>query len=674
MNPTPHADPESRAAYLRKQLHYHNHRYFVLDDPVISDAEYDRLMAELIAIEALYPALRSPDSPTLRVGSPPLEKFEAVRHSTPMMSLDKGFTEMDVARFDQRVRKLLGSGEPVMYTAEPKIDGVAVSLTYDGGVLALAATRGDGETGEVITANVKTIPTIPLRLAAPMAVSLPKILEVRGEIFISKANFASLNKERLEAGQPLFANPRNAAAGSLRQLDSRITAGRPLEMFVYGVADYQALGLGSHGRTLELLKAVGFRVNPLALFDANLDGVLCYYREMEGKRLDLPYEIDGVVVKVDAVDQQRRLGATAKSPRWALALKFKALQERSQVLDIQVQVGRTGVLTPVAILNPVSVAGVTVSRATLHNEDEIAKKDIRIGDHVLIQRAGDVIPEIVKVITDLRAGDERKFVMPANCPACGSPTVREMGEAATRCVNIACPAQIKGNIRHFVAKAAFDMDGLGEKLIDQLVDRGLVASCADLFALTAEQLKDLDRMGQKSAENIIAAILNSRCVSFPRFIYALGIRNVGEHTAGLIAARFQGMDAVMAAKAPDFEAIEGVGPVAAQSLVDFFSSEKNRETIGRLLASGVTIQHDRPESGSRNLEGRRFVLTGTLASMTRDEAKKRIEKAGGQVSASVSGKIDYVVAGDAPGSKLDKARALGVRVIDEAGFEALLQP
>lgn len=671
----PSADPPAdssaiRAEYLREQIHYHNHRYFVLDDPVISDAEYDRLMKELIAIETIRPDLVQHDSPTLRVGAPPLEKFDTVRHRSPMMSLDKGFSAEDLQAFDQRVRKLLQSEAPVLYTAEPKIDGIAVALAYENGVLVTAATRGDGETGEVITENVRTIPTVPLKLSSEIPV--PALLEVRGEIFISKANFAKLNEQRAREGQPVFANPRNAAAGSLRQLDSSVTAGRPLEMYVYNISDSRSLSSDSHGEVLGMLSKMGFRTNPLIRSRTTLEEALAYYRELDAARLSLPYEIDGVVVKVDRFSDQERLGATARSPRWALALKFQALQERTVVEDILVQVGRTGALTPVAVLAPVQVGGVTVSRATLHNDDEIARKDVRIGDKVFVQRAGDVIPEVVKVVTEARTGNERKFIMPSVCPVCGSPVSRTEGEAVTRCVNISCPAQIKGNIRHFASKAAFDMDGLGEKLIDQLVDKGMVAGPSDLFSLTVDGLRDLDRMGEKSARNIITAIEKSKAVPFSRFLFALGIRNVGDHAASLIADRFADLDAVLSASMADFEAIEGVGPVAARSIVDFFLRDNNREAIRRLIDSGVEIQYAGPSSGSMHLKGLTFVLTGTLGTLTRSEAKKKIEEAGGKVASSISAKTDYLVAGDSPGSKHDKAAALGVKIIGEPEFRHLL--
>ncbi len=676
---TPKVDPEieRRIERLRQALHEHNHRYFVLDDPVISDAEYDRLMQELIALEHAWPRYSSPDSPSARVGSPPLEKFETVPHTVPMMSLDKGFTEADLLSFDERVRKLLKTEEKIVYTAEPKIDGVAVELVYEKGVLRLASTRGDGITGEVITANVKTIQTVPMRLPSESRRQIPDLLEVRGEIFIRRDNFKRLNEKRAEENLPLFANPRNAAAGSLRQLDSAVTATRPLEIFIYNVSDPKVLETTSQADTLAALKDLGFRINPLILTRADLHEVVDYFRKLDEKRQGLPYEIDGMVVKVDAFRQQEILGSTSRSPRWALAVKFKALQERTRILDIQVQVGRTGALTPVAHLAPVNVGGAMVSRATLHNEDEIRKKDIRIRDRVFVQRAGDVIPEVVKVIADARDGSERPFVMPEKCPVCGSETVRIQGEAVTRCINASCPAQVKGNLRHFAGKGAFDIDGLGEKLIDQLVDLKMVRSYADLFALTPDVLKDLDRMGEKSAQNIIAAIQSSKTIGLSRFLYALGIRHVGEHSARLIAAAFGGLEAVRTAEKADFEGIEGIGPVVAESIADFFAQPENRETLDRLLQRGIIIEKalaaGEGNGNAARLAGQSFVLTGKLAAMTRSEAKALIEAAGGTVTSSVSSKTRYLVAGEDPGSKLEKARKAGVEIIDETAFKKLVE-
>ena len=664
---------EKRIEFLRKELHQHNHRYFVLDDPVISDAAYDRLMKELIALETEWPRYFRPDSPSTRVGSPPLDKFETVAHSVPMMSLDKGFHEQDLESFDQRIRKTLTVPETIKYTAEPKIDGVAVELVYENGGLVLASTRGDGVFGEVITANVKTIKTVPIRLEKKSDFNIPDKLEVRGEIFISKNNFKKLNDERTGQNLPAFANPRNAAAGSLRQLDSAETARRPLEIYVYNVSDPAAIATDSQAETLETLKLLGFRVNPLILEKASIAEVIQYYRNLDAQRTDLPYEIDGVVVKVDSFRDQQILGATSRSPRWALAIKFRAIQERTRITDIQVQVGRTGALTPVAYLAPVNVGGAMVSRATLHNEDEIRKKDIRIGDMVFIQRAGDVIPEVVKVIESERNGTETPFVMPSECPVCGSETVRIQGEAVTRCININCPAQVKGNIKHFAAKGAFDIDGLGAKLIDQLVDKNLIQSYADLFDLSVDVLKDLDRMGEKSAQNIVDAIEESKTISFARFLYGLGIRHVGEHIARLIAAAFDDISTIMAAKRSNFEAIEGVGPVVADSIADFFAQERNRDTVDRLFKTGVVIEKEKMPAGLKThpFAGKTFVLTGKLDSMTRAAAKALIESLGGSVGSGITGRTDYLVAGEAPGSKLEKAKQANIQIIGESELKEM---
>ena len=663
---------ERRIVYLRQELHQHNHRYFVLDDPVISDAEFDRMMKELIELEESWPQFLSPDSPTARVGSLPLDKFDSVEHSFPMMSLDKGFNEQDLASFDKRIRKMLNTDTDIFYTAEPKIDGVAVELVYQNGTLAMASTRGDGVTGEVITANVKTIQTVPLQLQQNKLLPVPALLEVRGEVFISKKNFKSLNEERANQKLPLFANPRNAAAGSLRQLDSSITAQRPLEIYIYNVSDAAVVQTDSQAGTLQKLKQLGFRINPLILAKAPLSEIIEYFRDLDARRLELAYEIDGMVVKVDRFKDQHVLGVTSRSPRWAIAIKFKALQERTRVLGIQVQVGRTGALTPVAHLGPVNVAGVMVSRATLHNADGVVKKDVRIGDMVFVQRAGDVIPEVVKVITSSRNGSERQFVMPSVCPVCGMPVFRDEEEAVTRCVNDECPAIIKGNIKHFAAKGALDIDGLGDKLIDQLVDRQLIFSYADLFALNIEVLKDLDRMGEKSAQNIVVAIENSKQISFARFLFALGIRHAGEHIARILAAEFKDIESIYVATAETLEAIEGIGPIVAHSIVDFFAQGKNRDTIDQLIKSGITLKKDNAVKGDALLTGMTFVLTGKLETMTRSHAKKLIEGAGGSVTGSVSSKTDYLVAGDSPGSKFDKAKALGVQIISESDFQNLL--
>jgi len=658
---------------LRQALHHHNYRYYVLDDPEISDAEYDRFMNELIALERRHPRLVTPDSPSQRVGAPPLDKFESVPHAVPMLSLDNGFEEEDIFEFDRRVRRLLQVDGPVLYTAEPKMDGVAVELVYEEGVLKTASTRGDGVTGERITANVRTIRSVPLLLNRSSANRIPSLLEVRGEVFIGLRGFQRLNEERRKRELPPFANPRNAAAGSLRQLDSRITAERPLEIFFYGIGTMRDLAPQTHGELLEILRSLGLRTNPLVRSPITIAEAVDYYQKLAERRLGLEYDIDGVVVKVDDIDAQQRLGATSRSPRWAIAYKFSAVQETTRLLGIEVQVGRTGALTPVAKLEPVSIGGVTVRRATLHNEDEIRRKDIRIGDRVLVQRAGDVIPEVVKVIDSARNGMERAFDFPERCPACGSRAVRMQGEAVSRCMNSRCEAQLKERIRHFGSKAAFDIDGLGEKLVDQLVEKGLVKTYADLFRLDAETLSRLDRMGEKSAENLIAALEAGKRVLLSRFIYALGIRHVGEHVASILADRFGNLDKWIAAPEDELAAVDGVGPVIAASIRAFFGRHENREVVEQLKDAGVKIHHEKKETDLGGLAGKVFVLTGALSGMTRDDAKRRIEAAGGKVTGSVSGKTDYLVVGGEPGSKLERAQRLGVEILNEEAFEALFK-
>jgi len=660
-----------RIEELREALHRHNYRYYVLDDPEISDAEYDRLMLELIKLETDYPELSSPDSPSLRVGAPPLEKFETVEHSLPMLSLENGFNDSDIMEFDRRIKRNLNIDGDIVYTAEPKLDGVAVELVYENGRLITASTRGDGFSGELITSNVKTIRSVPLRLHNEKENAIPSLLEVRGEVFIAKEAFKSLNNERLAENLPTFANPRNAAAGSLRQLDSKITAKRPLEIFFYGVGSVAGLVLASHWETLNALQKFGFRINPHIRPKITVEKAIECYRELSEKRHLLPYDIDGMVIKVDSLSFQRRLGATSRSPRWAIAYKFKAIQETTRIVNIDVQVGRTGTLTPVAHLVPVKVGGVTVSRATLHNEDEIKRKDIKIGDTVLVQRAGDVIPEVVKVITSKRTGEEKTFEMPTSCPVCNASVVRSEKEVALRCVNTACPAQVKERIKHFASKGAFDIDGLGDKLIDQLVDKDLLFSYADIFRLTKETLKNLERMGSKSATNIIRAIEDSRKISLNRFIYALGIRHVGEHVAGVLANALKGMDKLMCATPDELEAIEGVGPVVAESIAGFFRQNENRKIVKDMIAGGIQIFRDVDQKAGV-LAGKVFVLTGTLETLTRDDAKNAIERAGGKVTGSVSRNTDYLVAGASPGSKLKRAEELGVAIIDEKTLKRLM--
>ncbi|MBW1678209.1 MAG: NAD-dependent DNA ligase LigA [Deltaproteobacteria bacterium] len=656
-----------RAAELREALHRHNYLYYVLDEPEISDAEYDRLMQELIALETAHPELIEPDSPTQRVGALPLEKFETVAHTIPMLSLENAFGKEEVLAFDQRVRRFLNRDWPLVYTAEPKMDGVAVELVYENGRLVEASTRGDGYTGELITLNIRTIKMVPLVLLDTVSVTIPSRLEVRGEVFIPVEAFKQLNKERLDKDEPAFANPRNAAAGSLRQLDSRITATRPLDIFCYGVGMVTDVEFASHWEILQSLKALGFRVNPHIKARATIEEILVYYKDLLDRRHEFPYEMDGVVIKVDDLALQRKLGEKSRSPRWALAYKFPATQETTRVVKIDVQVGRTGALTPVAHLEPVSVGGVTVSRATLHNEDEIKKKDIRMGDTVLIQRAGDVIPEVIKVITTKRTGVEQPFRMPATCPVCGAKVVRLEQEAVSRCVNANCPAQVKERIKHFASKGAFDIDGMGDKLVGQMVDKGLVKSYADLFFLDKATTAGLERMGEKSAQNLMDAMAKSKQISLARFVYALGIRHVGEHIAHVLARTFESLKALMAATAEELVAVDEIGPQVSQSVRAFFENPENQRNIERMVEAGVTLETEEGAT-KETLAGKTFVLTGALDSMMRSQAKARIEALGGKVSSSVSRKTAYVVAGKDPGSKLDKAKEIGIKILDEKEF------
>ena len=666
-------DPDiiKRVEELRQELHGHNHRYYVLDDPVVSDAAYDRMMQELIRLEEASPELYSPDSPSARVGGAPIEKFNTISHTIPMLSLDNGFDDAEILDFDNRVKRNLNTNEEIIYTAEPKMDGIAVESVYENGRLMTASTRGDGIIGEDITANIRTIGAVPLIIQRQTDATVPSRLEVRGEVFISIKEFEKFNEERLESNLPPFANPRNAAAGSLRQLDSRITAQRPLEIFFYGIGAIEGLAFNSHWELLHSLKSWGFRINPLIRPQITIRKALDYYRELSEKRHQLPYDIDGVVIKVDSLGLQTRLGTTSRSPRWAIAYKFQAKQETTRLEKIEIQIGRTGVLTPVAYLKPVNIAGVIVSRATLHNEDEIEKKDIRIGDTVLVQRAGDVIPEVVKAIPSERTGAEEKFFMPKTCPACGSQVIRMEGEAAIRCINSSCSAQVKERIRHFASKGAFDIDGFGDKLVAQLVDKALLSSYADIFTLNEETLAGLERMGTKSANNLKIAIENSQTISFSRFLYGLGIRHVGEHVAVLLARQFKNLKELKACSREDFESVEGVGPVVAESIVGFFRQDRNLTTIDQLLESGVEIVYEDIQPNGK-LQGKVFVLTGALEQMTRRQAKEMIEAVGGRVSSAVSQNTDYLVVGILPGSKFDQATQLGVHIIDEATFKEML--
>jgi len=659
---------KKRVEKLRETIEYHNHRYYVLDDPEISDAEYDWLMRELENLEEKYPELRSPNSPTQRVGAPPLQAFEMVRHTVPMLSLANAFEEPEVRDFDKRLKKFLGSSSDIVYVAEPKLDGLAVELVYERGQFIVGSTRGDGVNGEDITQNLRTLKTIPLRLFRKAAL-VPEQMEVRGEVIMQIHKFEALNKKRKEMDEPIFANPRNAAAGSVRQLDSKITAGRPLEIYCYGLGDVRGWTFKTQSEILQTLPTWGLRTNPLIRRCPDIDAVLEYYHEMNEKRESLPYEIDGIVLKVDRLDLQARLGEISRSPRWALAFKFQPKQETTKIVDILVQVGRTGALTPVALMEPVHVGGVEVSRATLHNQDEIDKKDVRVGDTVVIQRAGDVIPEVVEVVKTKRTGKEKKFTMPSRCPVCGSEAIRE--EAISRCIGLDCPAQLKGRIRHFSSKRAMDIDGLGAKLIDQLVDKGLVKDVADIYYVNKEVLIALERMADKSAQNIIDAIEASKEKPLSKFLYALGIRHVGEHISDVLAHRFPHLDDFFHLSEEELMEVEEVGPEVAASVHQFFSDQKNRESIERLKKAGVQVIEPKAK-GRGKFADKVFVFTGTLQTYGRDEARYVVESLGGRTASSVSKKVDFVVVGEDPGSKFDKAKELGIRILTEEEFRKMV--
>ena len=666
----PYQEIEQEINNLRNKINYHNYRYYILDDPEISDAEYDRLMRELQALEQQHPEFITPDSPTQRVGAAPLEAFETVAHTLPMLSLDNGFDEGEIREFDTRIQKLSPQQQKIEYVAEPKFDGLAVELVYEAGRFIVGSTRGDGTVGENITQNLKTIRTVPLKLV-DHKLAVPERLEVRGEVVFPTHAFEALNKQREQSGEALFANPRNAAAGSLRQLDPKITASRALEIFFHSIGQVIGHSFDSHWQFLESIAAWGLRSTPNRRLCQNLDEIFQFYNELEEKRELLPYEIDGLVIKINNFAQQEAIGIKSRSPRWAIAYKFPARQEITQILNIKAQVGRTGTLTPVAMMKPVRIGGVEVSRATLHNQDEIDKKDVRIGDWVVVQRAGDVIPEVVKVIESRRTGSERNYQIPDTCPVCGSHVVRLPGEAAHRCQNLSCPAQLKQQIRHFAYRGAMDIEGLGGKLIDQLVDKGLVKDSADLYFLTKEQWANLERMADKSAQNIIDALEKSKSISLDRFIFSLGIRFVGEHAASLLADHFQTLSNLQKANYDELLAIHEIGPGSAQSIVQFFKEPKNLSTIERLLKAGINIQQQE-QPASDALAGKTFVFTGTLATITRGEAEKLVESLGGRAASSVSKKTDYVVVGTDPGSKATKARDLGVTILNENEFKQLL--
>jgi DNA ligase (NAD+) len=662
---------EKEIAKLRDEIRHHEHRYYVLDDPEISDFEFDKLMHRLQELERQHPEFVAPDSPTQRVGGEPAAEFPKVRHPAPMLSLDNTYSVDELRDFDRRVRELAGRIK-VEYVAELKLDGLSMALTYEDGALVRGVTRGDGEVGEEVTANVKTIRSVPLRLEAKKLdlIGRPARFEVRGEVIMTRKAFEQTNAQREAAGEQKFANPRNAAAGSMRQLDPRIVAERKLDMYLYYLQVNGVEALGEHAQALATLARLGFKVNPNWRLCRTFDDLLAYIQQWETKRDGLDYEIDGIVIKVNNTRLWQELGTTAKSPRWAVAYKYPARQATTRVGDIRAQVGRTGTLTPVADLEPVDVGGVTVSHATLHNMDEIERLGVKIGDTVLIQRAGEVIPQVVKVVK--HAPDGREFVMPPKCPECGGEVHRAEGEVAYRCVNTACPARLKESLLYFAGRRAMNIDGLGGALVDQLVDKGLVHDVADLYSLTHQQLADLERMGDKSAQNLLDEIENSKRAELARVIFALGIRFVGERTGQLLADHFGSLDRLAKASEEELLEAEEVGPRVAEAIQEFFHEKRNREVIEKLRKAGLQFEQRRARKAEGKLAGKQFVLTGTLSNYSREEATRLIEEAGGRVMGSVSKRTDFVVVGADPGSKLDKARSLGVQTLDEAGLMRLL--
>jgi len=658
---------------LSEQLNEHLYRYHVLDDPSISDAEYDTLFKQLEALESKHPDLLEPDSPTLRVGAPPLDGFEQVKHAVPMLSLSNAFSLEELTDFDRRVKDRLeaGEGNTIEYLAEPKLDGLAISLRYEEGLLVQAATRGDGHTGENVTDNIRTISMLPLRLRTK---SPPAVLEVRGEVFMDTESFNTANEKLIAADQKPFVNPRNAAAGRLRQLDSRKTALHRLSIYVYSLGEVSdGVAPDTQSETLEWLGELGFPVNPEIKKCAGPDACYAYYESILKKRPSLAYDIDGIVFKVNSMQQQRELGFVSRAPRWAVAQKFPAEEATTVLLDIEFQIGRTGALTPVARLEPVFVGGVTVSNATLHNMDEIERKDVRRNDTVVVRRAGDVIPEVARVVLDKRKKGARKVKLPATCPVCGSAVVRSDGDAVARCTGgMLCDAQRREGIKHFASRRAMDIDGLGDKLVEQMVDEGLIKTFADLYELNVEQLAELPRMAKKSATNLVNAIEASKQTTLGRFVFSLGIREVGETSAASLADHFGSLDALISADEDALIAVEDIGPVASGSVLAFFAIDDNRTMVNQLIDCGVTFPVEERDEIEPTLEGSTYVLTGTLSEMTRDEAKQKLQRLGAKVSGSVSKKTTAVIAGASPGSKVTKAESLGVPVLDEAQLIALL--
>ncbi len=659
---------------FRQEIDYHNYKYYVEDNPVLSDAEYDRLMRRLSALEEEYPQFITPDSPTQRVGAKPAKEFASVRHLTPMLSLANAFDNEELLAFDKRVKKILElvENKDCEYVAELKIDGLAVNLNYTRGVLTQASTRGDGLEGEDITNNVRTIKSIPLKLRKPGQEDLPQVIEIRGEVYLDHKEFARINEEREKQDGPVFANPRNAAAGSVRQLDPAVTASRKLNIFVYGVGAVTGKKFETHWETLQYLKSVGIKVNEVKKLCRNIGEAIAFCHEWDKQKKKLPYEADGIVVKVNEIVRQNMLGQVSRSPRWAIAYKFAPEQAVTRITDIIVGVGRTGALTPVAVMEPVEVSGVTVTHATLHNEDEVRRKDVRVGDTVVVQRAGEVIPEVVRVLTEKRTGREKEFIMPKKCPVCGSDVFRAEDEAVARCTGIACPAQVKERIIHFASRNAMDIEGLGQAWVDIMVDKKLLADPADIYYLEKDKLLDLERMGEKSAANLIAAISESKSRNLSRLIYALGIRHVGEHIAEVLTEHFLSLEELSKAGQEELEKIQEIGPAIAASIVIFFKQDETKTVLSKLNRSGVKLKQERKPKGKQTLAGKTFVLTGGLESVTRDEASRMIKDRGGRVTASVTKKTDFVVVGTDPGSKYDQAKKLNVKTLNETEFKKLI--
>jgi DNA ligase (NAD+) len=665
---------KKKISKLREQINFHAHRYYELDDPLIADPEYDQLFQELLRLEELHPDLVTPDSPTKRVGGgKPLAEFHTVRHTHPMLSLENAFNETELQEFEERLQRFLKTEQSLSYMAEPKLDGLAVELVYEKGLLSIGSTRGDGRTGEEITQNLKTIRSIPLRLEAPGNIQIPELLEVRGEAYLTLEGFKVLNEQRLAQGETIFANPRNAAAGSLRQLDSRITAQRPLDFFAYGISDTGQIPCSSQEELLKYLDKLGFRINPLTKFCDDISLVTEHFAHLQNIRQTLPYDIDGMVVKINSFELQHRLGSKARSPRWAIAAKFSATQATTILQHVEFQVGRTGAITPVAILEPVNVGGVVVSRATLHNSGEIKRKGLMIGDHVLIQRAGDVIPEIVKPVVEQRDGSEKNIEMPENCPICQHRLILPENEAITRCPNSHCPAQRMRLLIHFTSKAGMDIEGLGKKAMEQLFNEKIVQDIPDIYDLKITDLVVLDGWAEKSARNAIAAIQDSRKTTLAKLLSALGVRYVGEEGAGLLDEHYTGsLENLMRASEEELLDIEGIGPQTAKSIRDYFQDSEVIKMLSQLMDFGLTIASSKKSLDESPFAGFVFLFTGSLDAMSRDEAKVRVKERGGKVASQINQKVTHVIVGEKPGSKFKKARELGLKILTEKDFAELL--